>query len=224
MTIPLLELIIDYTYTTCSPPSCLDYDYLHKLLLIADANAGKTCINSKFIADRFITNYTPTIGVDFKIKRFDIDQKSHALQIWDTSGQQRFKTITTSYYKGANGIFIVFDITNKTSFDSIKTEWISQLARSQISNECILILIGCKYDLVNEREVSINEAKQWCKILGCSEYIEVSAADDENNINYMFEQMVRYITSDAERRKIAAENAKLIKELDAKVALLLDIQ
>ena len=96
-----------------------NYDHLFKLLLIGDSGVGKTCILFRFSDDQFNTSFISTIGIDFKIKTVDIDGKRVKLQIWDTAGQERFHTITTSYYRGANGIMMVYDITNPKSFDNI---------------------------------------------------------------------------------------------------------
>ena len=91
-------------------------DYLFKILLIADSGVGKTTILSKFIDEKFIENHISTIGVDFKIKTINLDGKNIKLQIWDTAGQERFRTITSTYYRGACGIFIIFDLTNMVSY------------------------------------------------------------------------------------------------------------
>ena len=103
-----------------------NYDHLFKLLLIGDSGVGKTCILFRFSDDAFNTTFISTIGIDFKIKTIDIGGKRVKLQIWDTAGQERFHTITTSYYRGANGIMLVYDITNPKSFDNI-TKWLKNI-------------------------------------------------------------------------------------------------
>ena len=103
-----------------------NYDHLFKLLLIGDSGVGKTCILFRFSDDAFNTTFISTIGIDFKIKTIDINGKRVKLQIWDTAGQERFHTITTSYYRGANGIMLVYDITNPKSFDNI-TKWLKNI-------------------------------------------------------------------------------------------------
>lgn len=100
----------------------------------------------------------PTIGVDFKIRTIDVDGKTIKLQIWDTAGQDRFKTITSSYYKGAHGIIVTYDITDRDSFAKV-SEWMSEVdkhAQENISR----ILVGNKKDLEDQREVPYNEAKE----------------------------------------------------------------
>merc|ERR1712156_1407244 len=95
----------------------IDYDYLFKFLLIGDSGIGKTSILSRFSDNEFLTNFIPTIGVDFKIKTIDLNGKTIKLQLWDTAGQERFQAITNAYYRGAMGILIVYDITNSKSFN-----------------------------------------------------------------------------------------------------------
>ena len=95
------------------------YDLLFKLLLIGDSGVGKTCILFRFSDDTFNTTFISTIGIDFKLKTIHLNGKLIKLQIWDTAGQERFHTITTAYYRGALGVMMVYDVTDKKSFDDI---------------------------------------------------------------------------------------------------------
>uniref|UniRef100_A0A8C0QWH5 small monomeric GTPase n=1 Tax=Canis lupus dingo TaxID=286419 RepID=A0A8C0QWH5_CANLU len=107
------------------------YDHLFKLLLIGDSGMRKTCLIICFAEDSFNNTYISTIGIDFKICTVDIGRKKIKLQIWDTAGQEGFKTITTAYYRGAMGIILVYDITDEKSFENIQN-WmksIKELAR-----------------------------------------------------------------------------------------------
>lgn len=87
----------------------------------------------------------PTIGVDFKIRTIDVDGKTIKLQIWDTAGQERFKTITSSYYKGAHGIIVTYDITDRESFTAVQT-WMGEVEK-HASDNISRILVGNKCDL-----------------------------------------------------------------------------
>ena len=98
----------------------------------------------------------PTIGVDFKIRTIDSDDKVCKLQIWDTAGQERFKTITSSYYKGAHGIIVTYDITDRDSFNAVHT-WMSEVEKYSLQGDITRILVGNKSDLENKRAVSFEE-------------------------------------------------------------------
>ena len=119
----------------------------------------------------------PTIGVDFKIRSLEEGGKTCKLQIWDTAGQDRFKTITSSYYKGAHGIIVVYDITDKDSFAKV-TEWMSEVDK-HASENISRILVGNKVDLEDKREVSYQEAKELADNFNVK-FIETSAKEAKN--------------------------------------------
>ena len=96
-----------------------DYDYIFKLLIIGDSHVGKSSLLMKYVDDNFYENFDTTIGVDFRLKHVDIDDKIIKLQIWDSSGQCRFKSITTLYYKNCHGIMVVFDLTDRNLLNNI---------------------------------------------------------------------------------------------------------
>lgn len=97
-----------------------DYDYLFKLVLIGDSCVGKSCLLLRFADDSFTDSYISTIGVDFRFRTVQIGDLRVKLQIWDTAGQERFRTITSAYYRGADGIIMVYDVTRKESFDHVQ--------------------------------------------------------------------------------------------------------
>lgn len=135
-----------------------DYDYLFKILLIGNSGVGKSSLLLRFADDTFTDNFMPTIGVDFKIRTLEVDGRTIKLQIWDTAGQERFKTITSSYYKGAHGIIVVYDITDKESFKNIDT-WMTEVEK-HASDNVSRILVGNKWDLDESRQVSTDEGKE----------------------------------------------------------------
>jgi len=154
-----------------------NYDFLIKLLIIGDSGVGKSCCLLRFSEDSFTPSFITTIGIDFKIRTIDIDGKRIKLQIWDTAGQERFRTITTAYYRGAMGILLVYDVTDKSSFESIR-KWFSNV--EQHATEGVnKILIGNKCDWIERRVVSIEEGEQLAKDLGIP-FLEVSAKTDIN--------------------------------------------
>eukprot|EP01118_Nematostelium_gracile_P007786 TRINITY_DN2552_c0_g1_i1.p1 TRINITY_DN2552_c0_g1~~TRINITY_DN2552_c0_g1_i1.p1 ORF type:complete len:198 (-),score=49.17 TRINITY_DN2552_c0_g1_i1:95-688(-) len=162
-----------------------DYDHLFKFLLIGDSGVGKSCLLLRFADDAFTDNFISTIGVDFKIKTITMDGKRVKLQIWDTAGQERFQTITTSYYRGAQGIIIVFDLTNQTSFDHIK-KWIDDVDRHSAPN-IVKLIIGNKCDLEHKRVIDYLTAKSMADALSIP-YLETSAKVS-TNVDKAFEKL-----------------------------------
>ena len=133
----------------------------------------------------------PTIGVDFKIRTIDVDGKTVKLQIWDTAGQERFKTITSSYYKGAHGIIVTYDITERDSFAKV-SEWMSEVdkhAQENISR----ILVGNKKDLDSQRQVPYEEGKELADHFNVR-FLETSAKESVN-VEEAFTVMTREIKS-----------------------------
>jgi len=137
------------------------YDLLFKLLLIGDSGVGKTCILFRFSEDAFNTTFISTIGIDFKIKTIELKGKKIKLQIWDTAGQERFHNITTSYYRGAMGIMLVYDITNAKSFDNI-AKWLRNI--DDHANEDVeRMILGNKCDMDDKRVISFERGQSIAK-------------------------------------------------------------
>jgi len=118
-----------------------------KLVLIGDTGVGKSCILLRFADDTYTENHISTIGVDFRFRTVKVDKKTVKLQIWDTAGQERYRTITSAYYRGADGIVIVYDVTVEESFNHIK-DWLTEVNR-YASETTSKLLIGNKVDLPN---------------------------------------------------------------------------
>lgn len=154
-----------------------DYDYLFKLVLIGDSGVGKSCLLLRFADDNFTDSYISTIGVDFRFRTITIDDKTVKLQIWDTAGQERFRTITSAYYRGADGIIMIYDVTSSESFDHVE-EWLSEVDRYANENTSKL-LVGNKADLVEEKQVSEEMAQSFADKLGIS-FLETSAKTATN--------------------------------------------
>ena len=97
-------------------PQLSFYDHLIKVLIIGDQAVGKTCIMLRFSDDKFATSHIATIGIDFKVKMLQVNQKTIKMQIWDTAGQERFRNIARTYYKGAQAVILAYDCTRRESF------------------------------------------------------------------------------------------------------------
>jgi len=150
-----------------------DYDILYKLLLIGDSGVGKSALLLKFTDNTFTENFISTIGVDFKIRTVTIKGKVIKLQIWDTAGHERFRTITSSYYRGAHGIFVVYDVTDANSFESAPKLWLAELDRYAVGDVCKM-LIGTKCDLESKRAVTTAEGRKVADQCGAY-FLETSA-------------------------------------------------
>jgi len=154
-----------------------DYDYLFKILIVGESGVGKSCLLLRFSDDTFTESFISTIGVDFKIKRLTMNDKNGKpnnlkLQIWDTAGQDRFRTITTSYYRGAHGIILTYDVTDPNSFLKIRS-WLEEI-KEHAPSHTVVMLIGNKADKVDKRAVEQKEAQALADKLGLK-YFETSA-------------------------------------------------
>ena len=126
-----------------------DVDHIFKILIIGDSSVGKSNILLRYSDNIFHENFLPTIGVDFKIQNLNIQNQSIKLNIWDTAGQERFKTITATYYKGAHGVMIVFDLTDRNSFNNVNS-WLNEV-KKHAGGQVVKMIIGNKCDLSEER-------------------------------------------------------------------------
>lgn len=174
------------------------YDYLIKLVLIGDSGVGKSSLLTRFADDCFSSSFITTIGIDFRIKTITLDGKKYKLQLWDTAGQERFRSITASYYRRSNGILLVYDVTNETSFNNIKNWMIFINKHAQVSVN--KLLIGNKCDLVNQQIITTDRGKALAKQYEI-EFLETSA---KNNCNV--EEMFITITKDIQKRLIENPN------------------
>ena len=150
-----------------------DYDYLMKIIVAGNSGCGKSYLLQQYVDKCFNETFIATIGVDFKIKQISLNSgKTAKLQIWDTAGQERFRTIVASYWRGADGVVFVFDITDKHSFESVK-QWAEEVER-YASPKIQKILVGNKSDLTQKREVTREMGEQLAASMGIK-YIETSA-------------------------------------------------
>lgn len=166
--------------------SDIQEDLLFKIILVGDCAVGKSNILSRYINNEFNKESKTTIGVELSSKSYKVDNKIIKINIWDTAGQERFTSITSAYYKGAQGALIVYDITRQDTFDNID-KWYREL-KSKIASDISVILLGNKSDLSLLRKVSYEEAKEKANMLKIKLY-ETSALD-ANNINEAFRKLI----------------------------------
>eukprot|EP01088_Endostelium_zonatum_P005249 TRINITY_DN1677_c0_g1_i2.p1 TRINITY_DN1677_c0_g1~~TRINITY_DN1677_c0_g1_i2.p1 ORF type:complete len:214 (-),score=53.41 TRINITY_DN1677_c0_g1_i2:526-1143(-) len=180
----------DGQFHSVKPDDTSDYEHLFKLVIIGDSGVGKSCIVVRFAEGTYSETYLSTLGVDFKMKLVEVDGVKIKLQIWDTAGQERFRTITQSYYRGSNGILIVYDVTDRKSFDNCKY-WLTEINKvvNESGEKVVRLLIGNKSDLANERQVPTTEGESLAKQQGLF-FVETSAKD-RTGISEAFEKITR---------------------------------
>jgi len=150
----------------------MSYSYLFKYIIIGDTGVGKSCLLLQFTDKRFQPVHDLTIGVEFGARMVTIDKKHIKLQIWDTAGQESFRSITRSYYRGAAGALLVYDITRRDTFKHL-SRWLDE-ARQHSQSNMIIMLIGNKNDLEHRRAVSLEEGKAFAAEHGLV-FMETSA-------------------------------------------------
>ena len=153
-------------------------DQVFKILMIGDSNVGKSSLLIRFSDNEYYNNYITTVGLDFRTKKINIDNKIIRLEIWDAAGQERFRALTKLYYRNCQGVLLVFDITDEKSFINIKN-WINEFDKHCNIPNVSKILIGNKCDLLTEKKVSDEEIDKLCLKYNLN-YIETSAKDNTN--------------------------------------------
>jgi len=148
------------------------YAYLFKYIIIGDSSVGKSCLLLQFADKRFKADHDTTIGVEFGSKNIQIKDKTIKMQIWDTAGQESFRSITRSYYRGSIGALLVYDVTRRETFEGL-TKWLEE-TRNYANDKTLIILIGNKTDLADKREVSTEEGEKFAKQNGIF-FMETSA-------------------------------------------------
>lgn len=179
-----------------------------KILLLGDSNVGKSSLLLRYTENIYVDDNPSTIGIDFRVRSINIDGKQIKLQIWDASGQERFRSIASSYYRGCDGIILVYDITNRKSFDNLKN-WILDINSRSISLPEIII-IGNKSDLEDKREVSYDDGWQFSHELGY-EFFEISTKNSVGNINTIFSSIAEAILVSSPQILPSKETIQLLK-------------
>ena len=174
--------------------SNLNFDYLLKFIIIGDSAVGKSNILLRYTNDSFSNEFQATIGVEFGAKNLIIDGKTYRVQIWDTAGQEQFRSITRAYYKNSVCACVVYDITNKTSFENIKS-WLED-CKKKCPKSIYFVLIGNKSDLEGKREVTYEEGSIYAQKNGMI-FFETSAKTGQN-INEVFNKSTNDIAKNIE--------------------------
>ena len=167
-------------------------EFLYKILLLGDSSVGKTCFLMRYADNTFQEIHMSTIGLDYKFKDVTLDNgKTVKVQIWDTAGQDRFRSITRNYYKGAHGIIVIYDVTNRKTFENVKN-WIRQI-KEEVSSKVSINLVGNKIDDSENRKVTEEEGKSLADSFGVA-FFEASAKDGQG-VNECFLDLVKKTVS-----------------------------
>lgn len=174
-----------------------DYNYLFKTVLIGDTGVGKTSIAEKFVDNEFNNNFETTIGVDFKAKIVESNDLKFKIQIWDTAGQEKFRNIIDVYFRRITAAIIVYDITDKNTYDNIPY-WIDAIKDQ--SPKCYIFIVSNKIDLEDHRSVLNTDIEEFCKI---HNYPHFECSSKQNTgITELFDSMIDIIYDDLMSGKI----------------------
>ena len=181
-------------------------DTVYKVLLLGDSTVGKTCFLLRYCDKTFQEAHLSTIGLDYRLKTMTLQNgKNIKLQIWDTAGQDRFRAITKNYYKGANGIILIYDITNLQSYENVKN-WIAQI-REQANPNVVIYLAGNKIDVVEELRMVKTEDGQKIADEFNLPFYETSAKSGIN-VNKIFDDLVEKVDEIYSKLEVPKSEAK----------------
>ncbi|KAJ0967239.1 hypothetical protein J5N97_024156 [Dioscorea zingiberensis] len=183
--------------------SSSEYDLSLKILLIGDSGVGKSSLIRSFTSN-YVENLPTTIGVDFEIKFLTVAGKKLKLTIWDTAGQERFRTLPGSYYRGAQGIILVYDVTRRESFTNLADIWAKEIELYSTSKDCIKVLVGNKVDKDANRMVTTDEGIAVAQQLGCL-FFECSAKT-RVNVDKCFEELALKILEVPSLSEVGSSN------------------
>eukprot|EP01084_Bolivina_argentea_P223107 377537_1 len=176
------------------------FAYQFQYIVVGETNIGKTCLLLQFTTKKFSTQYEVTVGVDFGTTMIEIDRSTRLkLQIWDTSGQDAFQSITRSYYRSAIIALLVYDITRQESFNKLKF-WMSKL-REDGQDDLVIMLVGNKCDLEHKRQIPTSRGKQFASNNGLFGFIETSAKT-AHNVDEGFIRPAKYLLHQIQNKNI----------------------
>lgn len=176
------------------------WEYLIKIVIIGDSKSGKTSLVNRYCDDHFSSSFITTIGIDFKIKTIEVNGIKVKVQLWDTAGQERFRTLTKTYWRGANGVILVFDCSNRESFEHLES-WFEELNLNTYNNSGngnVRIICSSKIDLP-EKTIGVEELANFAKKYNCKFYETSSKLNV--GIDNMFEELITNIVTNLEQMK-----------------------
>ena len=177
-------------------------DITLKILLIGDSYVGKTSLLLQYIERECPENHMATIGVEFRDKIIQIDNKKVKLQVWDTSGQERYRSITKNFYRNADGVMFVCDVTKEKTFDNIKN-WLIDSEQNANNSNFKKILVGNKIDLKEERVIDTQQLQNFANKKEMNFY--ETSAKDGTNVDHIFTELAKLILEDKSDQQIKEE-------------------
>ena len=188
-------------------------ELVYKILLLGDSEVGKSCFLMRYSDNIFVENYITTIGLDYKLKYVQLDSgETIKVQLWDTAGQDRYRTIAKNYYKGSHGILLLYDITKENSFENIR-EWVQNI-REEVYEKAIIFLIGNKIDKKNERKITTEQGQKLAAEYNLP-FFEASAKSGEN-VEEIFKNLYKKISEvyvDMQKEKGGKLNSNAKKKI-----------
>ncbi|NXI95335.1 RAB44 protein, partial [Psophia crepitans] len=180
-----------------SPEASLDPDHLYNVLFVGDSHVGKTSFLHRLHADSFNPHLTATVGLDYHIKNLVVDNKCFALRLWDSAGQERYHSITKQFFRKADGVVLMYDVTSECSFSDVQY-WLSCIQEGAEDGVAILLL-GNKTDCAAERRVPTEEGERLAKEHQLTFY-ECSAASG-HNVSESMVSLIRLLKSHEDELK-----------------------
>jgi len=184
-----------------------DPDFLFNIILAGNSAVGKSCLLNAATGEPFDTTFIPTVGVDFRVFTYEIDQKIVRLHVWDTAGQEKYKSIGQSYYRGAHGGLFVYDVTDRSSFEEVEN-WVDD-AREIMSNSENYVLIGNKCDLVQERKVEFEEGELLAKMFDMK--FRETSAKSRYHVKDVFWDLAKQIKDQQDLKQSIKKQKKIIE-------------
>ena len=183
----------------------INFDYIFKYIIIGDAAVGKSNLLLRYSYGQFKPEYQLTIGVEFGTKNLEIKNKLYRIQIWDTAGQENFRSITRAYYKNSICALVVYDISSRDTFNNAST-WIEE-CRNQCAQSTFMVLVGNKLDLEEKRQVSTEEGEELANRFGMLFY--ETSAKDGTNVEKIFCEPANQIAQNIENDKYDLEDENI---------------
>ena len=188
-----------------------EYDFIFKVLLLGNSDVGKSSMLLRFVDSVWNDAFTPTIGVDFKVKTLEINNKRVKMQIWDTAGQERFRTVVSTYFRGAHGILLLYDVKNQKSFFNMK-KWLTHI-KEEAPKKVRIVIAANKIDIEPEkREVSEEEGESFAESFNLK-FFECSAKEGIN-IDEAFQGLIEEINEHYEHYKKIDSQGKKLTDVD----------